>query len=177
MFGQSAPAITVASPDPHIDDDLRDRVYRFALTLSDDPHTAADLAQECMYRAYRQAPRMPPPERLPSWLFRTTRNLWRDYLRRERTRRRVTKELGLQCAGETTTADDQFEQQEELAQVLAAMQELPARQREVIFLRTVEQMSIREIASLLEMTRGTVKANLSLARKRMRKWLARHGVL
>jgi RNA polymerase sigma-70 factor (ECF subfamily) len=54
---------------------------------------------------------------------------------------------------------------------LAAMDALPPRQRQVIYLVTCEELSHDEVAEILQMTPAAVKANLSLARKEMRQRL------
>jgi RNA polymerase sigma-70 factor (ECF subfamily) len=61
--------------------------------------------------------------------------------------------------------------QEELQRALEAMAELPPRQREVLYLSACEEMSTAEIGEVLGIRADAVKANLSLARKRMRELL------
>ena len=51
------------------------------------------------------------------------------------------------------------------------MDTLPARQREVLYLATCEELSLMEVADVLEITPAAAKASLSLARKRMREQL------
>ena len=54
---------------------------------------------------------------------------------------------------------------------LAAMDELPPRQRQVLYLVTCEQLTQDEVAEVLGIGESAVKANLSLARKEMRERL------
>ena len=56
----------------------------------------------------------------------------------------------------------------EFEQALAALNALPPRQREVLYLNACEELTATEIAAILEITIDSVKANLSLARQRMR---------
>jgi DNA-directed RNA polymerase specialized sigma24 family protein len=51
---------------------------------------------------------------------------------------------------------------------LAVMDELPPRQRQVLYLITRENMAHGEVATVLGLNESAVKANLSLARKEMR---------
>jgi RNA polymerase sigma factor (sigma-70 family) len=67
-----------------------------------------------------------------------------------------------------TAASDE---RENVRLALAAMDELPPRQRQVLYLITCEEMSHTETASVLEISEAAVKANLSLARKEMRRRL------
>ena len=52
---------------------------------------------------------------------------------------------------------------------LAAMDDLPPRQRQVMYLATCEELSNAEVAEVLDIPLGAVKSNLSLARKEMRR--------
>jgi RNA polymerase sigma factor (sigma-70 family) len=60
---------------------------------------------------------------------------------------------------------------EELGRALEAMNALPPRQREVLYLSACEGLATREIAEVLGITADAVKANLSLARKKLREQL------
>jgi RNA polymerase sigma factor (sigma-70 family) len=55
--------------------------------------------------------------------------------------------------------------------VFAAMDELPPRQRQVLYLISCEQLSHSEVADVLEIGLAAVKSNLSLARREMRRKL------
>ena len=56
---------------------------------------------------------------------------------------------------------------DELQAVFAAVQRLPPKQQQVLHLRVIEELSVKEVASILQMTPNAVKTNLSLARKRL----------
>ena len=60
------------------------------------------------------------------------------------------------------------DERENVRTALAAMDELPRRQRQVLYLVTCENMAYGEVATILEINESAVKANLSLARKEMR---------
>lgn len=146
------------------------RVYRFALRLCDDPHTAEDLTQETILRAWRHRERLREPRASGAWLLRITVNLWRDRLRRGRSR--VAQAGPLEDRpGTMRTPEQVLAGQEELQRALEAMAELPPRQREVLYLSACEEMSTAEIGEVLGIRADAVKANLSLARKRMRELL------
>jgi RNA polymerase sigma factor (sigma-70 family) len=51
------------------------------------------------------------------------------------------------------------------------MDQLPPRQRQVLYLVTCEELSHSEVAEVLEIEVAAVKSNLSLARKEMRRRL------
>ena len=60
---------------------------------------------------------------------------------------------------------------EDVQRTLDAMDKLPPRQREVLYLHACEGLCLAEIADVLDISSDAVKASLSLARKRMRRQL------
>ena len=149
------------------------RVYRFALRLSNDPHTAEDLAQETFLRAWRHRNRLREERATRVWLFRITANLWRDQLRRTRSpvarAGSLEDHAGLELANTSMSPVlRQVAEKEELSRALNAMNALPPRQREILYLSACEGLASSEIAVVLGITASAVKASLSLARKSMR---------
>lgn len=148
-----------------------DRVYRFALSLSRDRHAAEDITQECLLRAIRNREQLHDPKRIKAWLFRIVANVWNDRLRQRSRNREQTIASTEDIAAKLRPIDDSLMQQEFQNQIFKTMQQLPDRQRTVLFLISIEELSQAEVASLLEISLGSVKANLSLARKTMRQIL------
>ncbi len=144
------------------------RLYRFAMRLTGDSHLAEDLAQETILRAWRQRDKLRDGQATRAWLFRITANLWRDLLRRKRSpvaRAGPLVEIPQQGFA---SADELLAEREEIQLALKALESLPSRQREVLYLSACEGMKVAEIATILDASREAIKASLSLARKRMR---------
>jgi RNA polymerase sigma-70 factor (ECF subfamily) len=146
-------------------------VYRFALRLTRNCHQAEEITQETFVRACRQSGRLRDRNAARVWLLRIAVNLWRDQVRREKRRGEPT-ELpldGQQCT--KMLPEQELTDQEDVQRALEAMDLLPSRQREVLYLHACEELSLAEIAKVLEISPEAVKASLSLARKKMRRWL------
>jgi RNA polymerase sigma-70 factor (ECF subfamily) len=152
-------------------EDWLPRVYRFALRLSNDPHAAEDLAQETFLRAWRQRDRLRDSRALQVWLFRITANLWNDQLRRSRSPVARAGMLVDTAPGQALPAERLVAGQEALARALDALADLPPRQREVLYLCACEGLATAEVATILAISPESAKANLSLARKKMRQQL------
>ncbi len=147
------------------------RVYRFALRLTGDRHQAEDLTQETFLRAWRGRKRLRDPDALRVWLFKIAVNLWRDRVRRAR---RAPQPAGSPPDDRESPSASPVEralQREDVARALAAIDSLPPRQREVLYLHACEELSIAQIADVLQVSPEAVKSSLSLARKRMRREL------
>ena len=147
------------------------RVYRFALRLTRDPHAAEDLTQETFLRAWKQQRLLRRPEAIHVWLFRITANLWRDQLRRGKLRVAQAGSLPKDFASDVRTAEQNVGDQDDIRRALEAMEALPERQREVLYLCACEGLSAAEVSVVLAISMDAVKANLCLARKRLRREL------
>lgn len=146
-------------------------VYRFALRLTRNPHEAEDLTQDAFVKAWRRRRQLRKAKSARAWLFQVTVNLWRDRLRsRRRSPERAESSLDHHERAEVPP-DLKLIVQEDVERTLEAVDSLPSRQREVLYLHAVEGFSIAEIADVLDTSSAAVKASLSLARKRIRRKL------
>ena len=120
---------------------------------------AEDLAQEAGIRLF-EAGRREALDKPKGYLFHVATNLARDQLRRRVVRDRVHHELAreeLTAAG----ADAVVAARDQLARVVAAMEQLPPRAREVVRLSRAEGYTHGEIAERLGITPKTVENHLA----------------
>ncbi len=144
-------------------------VYRFALRLTGDPHEAEDLTQDVMLRAWRNARRLRKPAAGRVWLLRITVNLWNDKLRqRRRQPRRDVILASDQLCDQDPSPIAAAVHKEELKRAMMALEALPPRQRDVLYLHICEDLALKEIGEVLGISYGAVKASLFAGRKRLR---------
>lgn len=143
-------------------------VYRYCLRLTHDPEQALDLTQETMLRAWRSRQMLASPKSARPWLLKIASNCWNDHLR-GKPRQPQTLVEPPHCR--LLVPEIKLEQQEAVREALAALDELPARQRQVMYLVTIEQLPQAEVAYILQLSPSAVKANLSAARKQLREKL------
>jgi RNA polymerase sigma-70 factor (ECF subfamily) len=144
-------------------------VYRYALRLTGKAELAEDLAQETLLRAWRSRAKLRDSSVMRVWLLRIATNLWTDELRKGKYwPRRLDSEP--QCT--KPTPGIVAHERENVKRALAAMDNLPQRQRQVLYLTTCEGLSQNEVSDVLGIEVTSVKASLSLARKEMRRQLS-----
>ena len=145
------------------------RVYAVALRMSGDPARARRLTQETFVRAWERLGSYRGDSRLSSWLHRIAVNVVIESGRR-RTRwwRRLAPEDAGLDVGDTTAPRPGLRL--DLERAIAA---LPERAREALVLRDVEGHSYAEIAELMGVATGTVKAQVHRARGLVREMLER----
>jgi len=126
---------------------------------------AADLTQETYLRVWRhiETLRHIPAERRRFWLFAIAKNILADYYRRRSVRDRYEMRMMESAGGWDTLLA--VENGETLTAIDQAIKRLPENLREVLALHTMGEMSSEEIGEVLGRPAGTVRYQLSQARK------------
>jgi len=157
--------------EPHLP-----HVYRLALRLTRNVNCAEDLTQETFLRACQRIDQVKHPAAIRTWLFRIAFNLMNDQFRTMAPANESNHAATDALSCHRPTPDKVAETNDDLAQALQRLDALPTQQRLVLFLVTVEQLSLAEVCEVLGITMTNAKAQLSLARKRMRDELQRQTV-
>jgi RNA polymerase sigma-70 factor (sigma-E family) len=145
------------------------RLVAIALALTGDLEVARDAAQEGLLRAYRDWSKVVELELPFAWVRRVVVNLAIDGRRRRARDERVVARLTDRRGGHASSSEHDVES----SATWQAVRELPERQRAAVVLRYVDDLAVSEIASILRVTDGTVKASLHTARTALEKRLGR----
>jgi RNA polymerase sigma-70 factor (ECF subfamily) len=148
------------------------RVYRVIYLLVRDSDAADTLTQECFLRAYQKRKSFRGECKIETWLMRIAVNLVRDHGKNRRLsfwRRLVQGYSNLpEHAARNATPEAALLAKEELQTVWSTVNSLSPQQRTIFFLRFAEEMPLAEIAEMLEIKTGTVKAQLARATGKLR---------
>lgn len=143
-------------------------VVALSYVLSGSRPAAEDLAQEAFLRAHWEWERVGRMEAPGAWVRRVVVNLGRSRFRRLRSE--AAARARLTTAPTTLVAPDS-----EYDAFWAEVRRLPSRQAQAIALRYVDDLSVSEIADVLEVAEGTVKALLHQGRERLERQLRVKG--
>lgn len=146
-------------------------LIRYAFGITGDLETARDVVQETFLRLCR-ADRSRVEDRLPAWLYRVCRNRAIDLRKREGRRRQWSREEFSLIPGEGPGPSDRAERDENRRLVIAALNDLPADQREACLLKFNDGLTYREIGRVMGKSLGTVSNLLAAALETIRKRLA-----
>lgn len=161
-------AITVADFEQIVRQYQR-KVYRVLFLMLKHPEEADNLTQECFLRAYTSRHSFRGDCSVQTWLLRIAVNLARDDARNRRAgfwkRLLQLDEPGSTAdpsepVCERATPERNMLAREQLDAVWRAVAMLSRRQKEVFTLRFAEEMELKEIAEVLNLSTGTVKAQL-----------------
>ena len=159
----------------------RDRVYNIAWRVTGDPVEAMDVCQETFTMLLRKISSFHFDSKFSSWLYRIVVNSSIDSKRKTGSRRRRVVEFPrLQEEDRPFTMEDPGAQApgEEVVQrereelVDRAIQKLSPKLRAVVVLRYMQGLSYEDVASILQVSLGTVKSRLARAHLALNRLLA-----
>lgn len=155
-------------PEHDIDEPLREqlpRLRRFARWLTRDAGSADDLVQSTLERALTRWSSRRDDTALRPWLFAIA---YRQFLDGKRRVRRYAAMLEL--FGRSAETEQPSPERELIARsTVQALERLPDEQRLLLLWVSVEGLSYREVADLLDVPIGTVMSRLSRARAALRR--------
>ena len=143
-----------------------DMVYRLARVNCKNESTADDVFQEVFLKLLRYQDSIKSEEHLKAWLITVTLNQCKSMFMSIWNKRKVSIDEIVEPAIE--------DQKEDYSELYEAVRELPQKYREVIHLFYFEQMSIREIAGILNRQEGTIKTQLNRGRQMLSEKLKRN---
>lgn len=137
-----------------------DKARRIAYAMCGDWVEAEEIAQNGFVRLYSHWPRVANTN--PDAYLRTVlTRLFLDTRRRGRKREHLVAELPeLSMAADHSSEDRQT--------LVAALQHVPPRQRAILVLRIVQDLSVEQVAEALRCSQGTVKSQTSRGLKALR---------
>ena len=154
----------------------KDRIHSYAAWMLHDLDAAGDVAQEVLVRLWVNRNRVEAGT-AGAWLTRATHNLCIDRGRRRRVRPQEDPEVLDTMQDTTHPGPERSAHGGELATAIGqALTTLSARDRSAVLMREVQGMSYNEIAGVLDVPLGTLKAVLHRARERLRTQLIGAGV-
>lgn len=133
------------------------RLFKFCLVLTGDRIRAEDLAQEGYLRALGSLGQLKNPEAFMDWLFRVTKNLFIDEVRKRR------EELA-----DSQTLDQASEEKTDVNAILdvhRVLSQFEAEDRVLLVLVDMENYSYREAADALGLSEDAVRSRLFRIRK------------
>lgn len=152
------------------------RIYSVCYGMVRNPEDARDMAQEAFVKAYQNLPKFRLEASFYTWLCRIAMNVSIDHIRRQKLRNHG--EFDDQVAAQDSAGVVQLsqfrsdpvknlERKQLHAAILAALDELPDEQKQIIILREVQGLSYKEISDVMDIPEGTVMSRLFYARKKL----------
>lgn len=140
------------------------RLWRHALSLTDDPEAAWDVTQQTWLGIIKGLRRLNDPARFRAWAYRITTNQAMDWLKKNRYSTKNVADHPEPACPETADLG-----------LMELLPRLDLKKRLVISLFYLEQLTISEISAALGIPTGTVKSRLHKARRELKE-LYKHDI-
>ena len=146
---------------------------RFARGLCGDSALADDLVQDCVERALVKSHLYDPARPLRGWLYAVLRNIYVSNWRRN------SKFTGAKHIDDLEGLEGSVPPEQEsnfsVSLITNALDTLPAQQREVLVLISLEDVSYQQAAEIIGVPIGTIMSRLSRARAHLQNILEERG--
>ncbi len=144
-------------------------LYRVAYSVLRNPSDAEDAVQEAFLRVLRHRETLNEVRDQRVWLIRIVWNIALDRKRRAKTRPETddVAELARVLPAAGLSAEERAAAAQHHAHVLACVEQLPHKERQVLMLSAFEELTSVEIASVLGITESSVRSRLFRARNLM----------
>lgn len=151
----------------------RESVYFMLLKMVNNSDDAEDLTIESFSKAFRRLDQYTPQFAFSTWLFKIASNHCIDHIRKRRIKAisidtGVTNEDGesyvIPVKEESLDPEETMQKEERIKRMRDVVEKLKPKYKRLVELRYFEEKSYEEIAEMLELPLGTVKAQLFRAR-------------
>ncbi|MCC6490625.1 MAG: sigma-70 family RNA polymerase sigma factor [Candidatus Hydrogenedentes bacterium] len=153
------------------------RLLDFFYGMSRDALLAEDLCLETFARVWHLRRKYAATGSFPAYLFTFARNIWLEKCRHLSKQWRLGSALSVEADGPdlpaaVSTHPDEMASRSELEErILEAIAGLPEEQRMVFVMRTIQRLSLEDIAGVLQCPVNTVRSRKLLAVKKLRESL------
>lgn len=147
------------------------RMYAYALRLTDVPAIAEDVVQDTLVAVWRSASRFRGEGRVLSWLLGILHHTAIKALRHKPLP--ITEEMETSLAAPADSPEEQVGHHEQREWLRRGLQGLSTEHRAVLELVFYQGLSLNDVAKVCGCSVGTVKSRLSYARKHLRGILIR----
>lgn len=160
------------------------KVYAIAYGVVRDPEDALDVSQEAFVKVHRYLDKFQGSASFYTWLYRLVVNVGIDHLRRTRKARSVEYDDAIDRTGSVLSAEaivpsslgtnpvKVLEDKRALEAIRDGLETLSPNHRAVLVMRELEGLSYKEMARIMQCSKGTIMSRLFHARKRMQAYLS-----
>ncbi|MGL5244153.1 MAG: sigma-70 family RNA polymerase sigma factor [Sarcina sp.] len=150
--------------------ECKESLYRIAFAYVKDEHSALDIVQDTVYKAYMAINKLKEPKHFNTWITRILINNAINFLKKEEKVICLEEKDLINIIGSNNIND------EETIDLLDMVDKLQDKYKEVIILKYFSDLTIKEISKTLDMPIGTIKTYLNKGLANLREFMVREIV-
>jgi RNA polymerase sigma-70 factor (ECF subfamily) len=159
-------------------------VYTMALRMTGSEEIAEEVTQEVFISIYKNIKRFQFQSAFTTWIYRIVMRRAADYFRKNRKHQgklislydNNNQDQPMEIRDPTQNPAEEAVQREKANRIEQAILGLQDKQRDILILRYVNQLSYEEIAQILRCRIGTVKSRLNRAHKLLEQILRQNHI-
>jgi RNA polymerase sigma-70 factor (ECF subfamily) len=157
--------------------DHAENLHLLALRITKCEQLAKDVVQEVFLKLWEHRSQFRQIENKEAWLYRVTENKLIDHFRKTAADKRLKANTWNRIQDSTNDTEQRLTSRESGQLIAQAIENLPARRRTIYRMNREESLSYQQIAEELQISRHTVKNQLSSALQYLRSCLKNFRVL
>ncbi len=151
--------------------ETKDKFYGYLIKLTGNSEEASDILQETYLRIFEHYREKP----IKGLLYRIGYNIFIDNKRKLKHQTNIENVEGREDIAKNTTSSLLIK--EEYSSVMAMIQRLSPEERQIISLRTSDNLSYREISQIVGLSEDNIKVKIHRIRKKLKNMLREEGLL
>lgn len=150
----------------------KNQLYRIACRYLHSEEDALEAIQETTFRAYQGASKLKKADYFQTWLIRILINVCHDELKRRKVQpASFNEEIRQECSAADDSLEPDSKARLQRLDINLALNRLDSVHRQVVELKYFEDLTIRQIAFILERPEGTIKTWLTQSYKQLKAYL------
>jgi RNA polymerase sigma-70 factor (ECF subfamily) len=142
------------------------KIYGKCLTILKDEALAEDATQEIFMKIFVNLSRFEEKAKFSTWIYSITYNFCIDYLRRKQKEDFLFTDDMEKTADFADDIPDELLMEIEVQQLRRVLEEIPADDRTILLMKYQDDMSVRDIADVLNKTESAVKMKIKRAKEK-----------
>ncbi|WP_431166131.1 RNA polymerase sigma factor [Tenacibaculum halocynthiae] len=144
-------------------------VFTLALKMLKSREEAEEISQDTFIKAYKNLDKFKGDSKFSTWLYKIAYRTCLDSIKKNSKKYQTgtIDEITINKIKSTEGVLDSIERKERAAIINKCMMELPEDERSVIWLFYFEELSLKEIIDITDLSEANVKVKLHRARKRL----------
>lgn len=156
-------------------EEFSDAIFRYALFQTSNKETALDITQDTFIKTWQYLQKGVEIDNIKAFLYRVTKNLIIDHRRKKKSSSLdQIIETGVDFTEEENVMrekEDQFEKESDRIKVIKTINKIEEKYKEILIMRYVEEMSIKEIGDILDKSQNHVSVMIHRGVEKLKKLL------
>ena len=144
-----------------------DTVFKYLFCLTHDKELSEDLVQETFVRMIKNIDKFEGKSKLSSWLCEIAKNLWIDYIRKNKRKVELNENEELNIQSEQNIENEYIEREDE-NKVFEKIKALDEISQKIMYLRVKGEMSFKEIGDILGKSENWARVTFYRAKQKVK---------